>query len=187
MALAKDMGRYGGRKRTSVIAMALCLIATGIGLTALAVILGTLLWKGFGGLAFSVFSQDTPPPGGTGGLRNAIYGSLLMTGIGVALGTPIGILAGTYLAEYGRHTKLTEVVRFINDILLSAPSIVIGLFIYSMMVKPMGHFSGFAGGIVSAAVDGMVVAEAVLAQLLGHERGSNKIIDQTKFGVGTIY
>ena len=84
----------------------------------------------------------TPPPGAAGGLLNAIVGSLIMTVIGVAVGTPLGMLAGTYMAEYGRHSKLTIVVRFINDILLSAPSIVIGLFVYEFIVAPMGHFSG---------------------------------------------
>ena len=89
----------------------------------------------------------TPPPGSAGGLLNAIAGSLIMTVIGVVVGTPLGMLAGTYLAEYGRYSKLAFVVRFINDILLSAPSIVIGLFIYQIVVAPMGHFSGLAGAI----------------------------------------
>ena len=92
----------------------------------------------------------TPPPGADGGLLNPIIGSLIMTVLAVAIGTPIGILAGTYMAEYGRHDKLTSVVRFINDILLSAPSIVIGLFVYEVMVAPMGHFSGCAGAVALA-------------------------------------
>jgi phosphate transport system permease protein len=92
----------------------------------------------------------TPPPGADGGLLNPIMGSLIMTAIGVAIGTPVGILAGTYMAEYGRYSKLAHVVRFINDILLSAPSIVIGLFVYELMVAPMGHFSGIAGAVALA-------------------------------------
>ena len=146
------MGRYGGRRRSSIIAMTLCLLSTVLGLTVLAIILGTLLFKGVGGLSLEVFTQNTPPPGNSGGLWNAIFGSLLMTAMGVAFGTPIGILAGTYLAEYGRHTRLSSVVRFINDILLSAPSIVVGLFIYTIMVRPMGHFSAYAGGIALAVI-----------------------------------
>ena len=90
----------------------------------------------------------TPPPGAVGGLLNAIVGSLIMTGLALLIGAPIGILAGTYMAEYGRHGQLTSIVRFINDILLSAPSIVVGLFIYEVMVRPMGHFSGIAGAVV---------------------------------------
>src|ERR1700724_330757 len=92
----------------------------------------------------------TPPPGSEGGLLSAIFGSLVMTVIAVAIGTPLGILAGTYLAEYGRYDKLTMVVRFINDILLSAPSIVVGLFVYEVMVKQMGHFSAWAGAVALA-------------------------------------
>ena len=115
-------------------------------------ILGVLLYEGVGGLSLSVFTENTPPPGSAGGLLNAIAGSLLMTVLAVLIGTPIGILAGTYLAEYGRHDKLSSVVRFINDILLSAPSIVIGLFIYEVMVAPMGHFSGWAGAVALAVI-----------------------------------
>ena len=105
-------------------------------------ILGALLWEGFSGLSLAVFTEMTPPPGADGGLLNPIVGSLIMTILAVLIGTPVGILAGTYMAEYGRHDRLTSVVRFINDILLSAPSIVVGLFIYEVMVAPMGHFSG---------------------------------------------
>src|SRR5206468_2588790 len=100
----------------------------------------------------AVVTEMTPPPGAAGGLLNAIVGSLALTVLAVAIGTPIGILAGTYLAEYGRHDKLSSVVRFINDILLSAPSIVIGLFIYEIMVAPMGHFSGYAGAVALAVI-----------------------------------
>src|SRR5262245_66644638 len=94
----------------------------------------------------------TPPPGSAGGLLNPIMGSLILTGLAVLLGTPLGILAGTYMAEYGRHEKLTSVIRFINDILLSAPSIVVGLFIYEVMVAPMGHFSALAGDVAAAVI-----------------------------------
>jgi phosphate transport system permease protein len=110
------------------------------------------LWEGFSGLNLAVFTQMTPPPGSAGGLLNPIMGSLLMTAVAVALGTPLGILAGTYMAEYGRYDKLSFVVRFINDILLSAPSIVIGLFIYEIMVAQMGHFSGWAGSASLAVI-----------------------------------
>jgi phosphate transport system permease protein len=115
-------------------------------------ILGVLLYEGVGGLSLAVFTENTPPPGSAGGLLNAIAGSLLMTILAVLIGTPIGLLAGTYLAEYGRHDKLSSVVRFINDILLSAPSIVVGLFIYEVMVAPMGHFSGWAGAVALAVI-----------------------------------
>ena len=126
--------------------------ATGFGLGWLVAILGVLLWEGFSGLSLAVFTEMTPPPGSAGGLLNAIAGSLMLTTLAVAIGTPIGILAGTYMAEYGRHDKLASVVRFINDILLSAPSIVIGLFIYEVMVYPMGHFSGWAGAVALAVI-----------------------------------
>ena len=142
--------RYAARRRRNGIATALALSATTIGLGWLALILGSLLWQGFSGLSPAVFTQMTPPPGASGGLLNPIIGSLMLTAIAVAIGTPIGILAGTYMAEYGRYDRLTSVVRFINDILLSAPSIVVGLFIYEVMVAPMGHFSGWAGGVALA-------------------------------------
>jgi phosphate transport system permease protein len=150
--MAQNLARYRNRKLTSMIAMTLCIISTLAGLAVLAIILGTLLFKGLGGLSLAVFTENTPPPGNTGGLWNAIFGSVVMTSLGVAIGTPIGILAGTYLAEYGRHSKLADVVRFINDILLSAPSIVIGLFVYTVMVRPLGHFSAFAGSIALAII-----------------------------------
>ena len=138
---------YNRRRATNSIIMVLAWFAALSGIFVLSLILGTLLYKGFGGISWAVFSQNTPPPGSAGGLLNAIYGSVVMTLIGTALGTPIGILAGTYMAEYGRSTRLTMVVRFINDILLSAPSIVIGLFVYEMLVVTMGHFSAWAGGV----------------------------------------
>jgi phosphate transport system permease protein len=130
--------------------MGLSVAAAGFGLSWLFLILAVLFWKGLSGVSFAVFTQMTPPPGSAGGLLNAIAGSLIMTVIGVAVGTPLGLLAGTYLAEYGRHAKLAFVVRFINDILLSAPSIVIGLFVYQIVVAPMGHFSAIAGAVALA-------------------------------------
>jgi phosphate transport system permease protein len=118
-----------------------------LGLAALAFILGALIVDGVAGLNGKVFTEMTPPPTIEGGLLNAIVGSLLMSGLAVAAGTPIGIFAGTYLAEYGRHTRIAFIVRFVNDILLSAPSIIIGLFVYEVMVAPMGHFSAWAGAV----------------------------------------
>jgi phosphate transport system permease protein len=144
--------RYTRRRRRNAIAKALALAATLVGLGWLVLILGALLWQGFGGLSPAVFTEMTPPPGSAGGLLNPIIGSLILTVLAVVIGTPIGILAGTYMAEYGRYDKLTSVVRFINDILLSAPSIVVGLFIYEVMVAPMGHFSGYAGGVALAVL-----------------------------------
>ena len=147
-----DTHRYQARRRSNAVAMGLALAATAFGLGWLVLVLGALLWKGFSGLSPAVFTQMTPPPGASGGLLNPIIGSLILTILAVAIGTPIGILAGTYMAEYGRHDRLSSVVRFINDILLSAPSIVIGLFIYEVMVAPMGHFSGLAGGVALAVI-----------------------------------
>jgi phosphate transport system permease protein len=144
--------RYPRRRRRNAVAMTLSLAATLFGLGWLVLILGALLWHGFGGLSLAVFTQMTPPPGGTGGLLNPLIGSLMITVLAVLIGTPIGVLAGTYMAEYGRYDRLTSVVRFINDILLSAPSIVVGLFIYEVMVAPMGHFSGLAGGVALAVI-----------------------------------
>jgi phosphate transport system permease protein len=138
------------RRVRSRIYMGLCTASAGLGLVMLAIILGTLLYNGFAGLNLAVFTEMTPPPGSAGGLLNAIVGSLIMTALAVAIGTPVSILAGTYLAEYGRYSRLAHVTRFINDILLSAPSIVIGLFVYEILVTTMGHFSGFAGAVALA-------------------------------------
>ncbi len=146
------MDLYARRRLRNRIVMVLSYAATGVGLGWLALILGTLLFEGASGLSLKVFTEMTPPPGADGGLLNPIIGSLIMTTIAVAIGTPVGILAGTYMAEYGRYSKLAHVVRFINDILLSAPSIVIGLFIYEVMVAPMGHFSGIAGAVALAVL-----------------------------------
>jgi phosphate transport system permease protein len=143
---------YAGRRRRNRITMGLSLAATLFGLGWLVLILGELLWQGFSGLSLAVFSEMTPPPGADGGLLNPIVGSLILTVLAVLIGTPVGMLAGTYMAEYGRYDPLSSVVRFINDILLSAPSIVVGLFIYELMVAPMGHFSGFAGAVALAVL-----------------------------------
>ena len=149
---AMDTRRYKARRRNNAVAMGSALAATAFGLGWLVLVLGALLWKGFSGLSPAVFTQMTPPPGSSGGLLNAIAGSLIMTLIGVVVGTPLGLFAGTYLAEYGRYSRLAIVVRFINDILLSAPSIVIGLFIYEIVVVPMGHFSAIAGSLALAVL-----------------------------------
>ena len=152
MATARLASVYATRRRRNGIAVGLAIAATLFGLTWLVLILADLLWEGFSGLNLAVFTQMTPPPGSKGGLLIPIVGSLLMTVIAVAIGTPLGMLAGTYMAEYGRYDKLSTVVRFINDILLSAPSIVIGLFIYEIMVAQMGHFSGWAGAVSLAVI-----------------------------------
>ncbi len=146
------MNRLRRRKLMSSLALAFAGVATVVGLFFLAVILWTLVSRGLHGLSTATFTQMTPPPGNAGGLLNAIYGSLLMTGIGLAIGAPVGILAGTYLAEYGRGTKLATVVRFVNDVLLSAPSIIVGLFVYELMVVRMGHFSAIAGAVALAVI-----------------------------------
>ena len=140
------------RRLTAALALGASGIATLIGLAFLAAILWTLIARGLGGLSWHVFTQTTPAPGSNGGLINAIYGSVVMTLLGVLIGAPIGILAATYLSEYGRTARLSTVIRFINDVLLSAPSIVIGLFVYTLVVVPMSHFSGIAGAIALAII-----------------------------------
>ncbi|HTE36226.1 MAG TPA: phosphate ABC transporter permease PstA [Reyranella sp.] len=152
MANASTNALYAGRKRRNTIATTLAWAAAAFGLGWLILILGVLVYKGIDGLSLAVFTENTPPPGSAGGLLNAIMGSIVMTFLAVIIGTPIGILAGTYLAEYGRHDKLASIVRFINDILLSAPSVVVGLFIYEIAVAPIGHFSGYAGSLALAVI-----------------------------------
>jgi phosphate transport system permease protein len=147
-----DRTIYAARQRKNAVAKGLALAATVFGLGWLVLILGVLIWNGLGGLSLAVFTEMTPPPGQAGGLLNPIVGSLVLTILAVVIGTPIGILAGTYLAEYGKHENISSVIRFINDILLSAPSIVVGLFIYEVMVAPMGHFSGYAGAVALAVI-----------------------------------
>src|SRR5271165_5865615 len=144
------MNLYNRRRGTNIIVLTLSLGATGLALVILFLILGTLLVNGVPALTFDLFTRTTPPPGSTGGLANAIYGSVVMTLVATLAGTPVGILCGTFLAEYGRGSALAPAVRFVNDILLSAPSIVIGLFVYEIVVVPMGHFSAWAGSIALA-------------------------------------
>lgn len=136
---------YLRRKLTNTIITTFAICAAAFGLLFLAWVLWTLIIRGAGGLNMEVITEMTPPPGADGGLLNPIFGSLVMTGAATLIGTPIGILAGTYMAEYGRYNKLSMVIRFINDVLLSAPSIVIGLFVYEVLVVRMGHFSAWAG------------------------------------------
>jgi phosphate transport system permease protein len=141
---------YARRKRANMILVLASLGATIIGVAWLFVILYELLLNGLSALGPALLTQMTPPPGSKGGLLNPIMGTILMTGIGTLIGAPVGIMAGTYLAEYGQHGRIAGVVRFINDILLSAPSIIIGLFVYDIMVLQMGHFSGWAGAVALA-------------------------------------
>jgi phosphate transport system permease protein len=143
---------YTSRARTNKVLLTLSAIALAFGLFWLAWIIFTLLSKGASALSYTLFTQITPPPGADGGLMNAIYGSVMMAGLGTLIGTPIGILAGTYLAEYGQRGWLAPATRFINDVLLSAPSIVIGLFIYTVVVARMNHFSGWAGTLALAVI-----------------------------------
>jgi phosphate transport system permease protein len=161
-----DVSLYRRRRRRNWMAMFLSLAATLVGLGWLVLILGVLLWEGFSGLSLKVFTEMTPPPGADGGLLNPIVGSLIMTVLAVLFGTPIGILAGTYMAEYGRYARTTSVVRFINDILLSAPSIIVGLFIYEVMVAQMGHFSAWAGAVALAVIVVPVVIRTTEDMLL---------------------
>ena len=146
------MNRLQRRKITSTLALGLSGVATLIGLVCLGAILWKLIGSGLAGVSLALFTEMTPPPGSAGGLLNAIYGSVVMTLLGICVGAPIGILAGTHLAEYGRGSKLSAVIRFINDVLLSAPSIIIGLFTYEMMVVRMGHFSALAGAVALGVI-----------------------------------
>ncbi len=148
--VARALGRR--RHRTNLIVKTLCVTATVIGLALLASILFTLLWRGLGGLSLNVFVTSTKPPGSNGGLLNAIIGTLIQTALGTAIGTPIGLMVGTYLAEYSQGSRISDVVRFVSDVLLSAPSILIGLFIYQLVVEPMGGFSGIAGSLALAVL-----------------------------------
>jgi phosphate transport system permease protein len=140
------------RRRTDMIIRAACFAATLIGVLFLISILGTLFWNGFSALSLKVFTDVTRPPGSDGGLLNAIIGSIIQTFIGTAIGTPIGLLVGTYLAEYAKASPLGHAVRFVSDILLSAPSILIGLFVYQVLVVPFGGFSGWAGCVALAII-----------------------------------
>lgn len=146
------MSLASSRYRKNRIAVALSLAAAGFGLFFLAAILWTLLWNGLSAIRPSIFLEMTPPPGSDGGLANAIFGSLAMTLVAILIATPIGILAGTYLSEYARGSKIGEAAKFINDVLLSAPSIIVGLFVYAILVVPFGHFSGWSGAVALAVI-----------------------------------
>ena len=143
---------YARRKIANRLVTICSIGAAAIGLAFLFLVLWTLVVKGIGGLDLSIVTEMTPPPGAAGGLLNAIVGSLIMTVLGTLIGAPLGLLAGTYMAEYGKYAKITVVIRFINDVLLSAPSIVIGLFVYEIMVVSMGHFSAWAGVVALAII-----------------------------------
>ena len=144
--------RYGMRRIKNVVAQAFAIIATAFGLFWLAWILWTTLHNGLASINGALFTAMTPPPGESGGLLNAFFGSALMSLLGIAMGAPIGVLAGTYLAEYSSRSRIGDVIRFVNDILLSAPSIVLGLFVYTLVVARMGHFSALAGAIALAFI-----------------------------------
>ena len=146
------MNLYTRRRIINGFNLTVSMLATLFGLFWLVWLLWTLLSNGLEWISLDMFTKITPPPGSAGGLSNAILGSVIMTGVGVALGTPIGILAGTYLSEFGRASKFAPVVRFVNDILLSAPSIIIGVFIYEVVVISMGHFSAWAGALALALI-----------------------------------
>jgi phosphate transport system permease protein len=161
-----NRARYARRCAVNQVFLILSMVAAAIGIIALALILYALLKNGIAGLSTKLFTLNTPPPGSAGGLANAILGSLVMSFIAVAIGTPIGVFAGTYLAEYGRHSWLAFIVRFINDIMLSAPSILIGLFIYELLVLRMGHFSGWAGSAALAVIVIPVVVRTTENMLL---------------------
>jgi phosphate transport system permease protein len=143
---------YTRRRLVNVFNLGMSLLTTAFGLSWLIWLLWTLLHAGLPALNWAVFTENTPPPGSAGGLANAIVGSLLMTGLGILIGAPAGILAGTYLSEFGRNGKVASTVRFVNDILLSAPSIIIGVFVYELVVMRAGHFSGWAGALALALI-----------------------------------
>ncbi|HEY4345154.1 MAG TPA: phosphate ABC transporter permease PstA [Parvibaculum sp.] len=160
------MTRVQSRRLVNLVVTVLSLAITALILSVLAAILWTLVSNGVSALKPSLFTESTPPPGSAGGLLNAIYGSAMMTGLAILAATPIGVLAGTYLSEYGRGSKVAEGVRFINDVLLSAPSIIIGLFVYGIVVIQMGHFSAFAG-IVALAIIAIPIIVRTTEDMLG--------------------
>lgn len=141
------ISKYQRRKLINLFNLTASILVTVFGLIMLAWILTVLFGKGFQYINWAVFTEMTPPPGAQGGLLNAIVGTLMLTVFGVLIGTPIGVMAGTYLAEFGGNSRFSSVVRFINDVLLSAPSIVVGVFVYTLVVEPSGHFSGWAGAL----------------------------------------
>jgi len=147
-----SLGLVARRKVLNAVALVAATATTLFGLFWLAWILWTTFSQGAAALSPRLFTEMTPPPGSEGGLLNALFGSFLMVALGVGIGTPIGVLAGTYLAEYGRGSRLANIIRFVNDILLSAPSILIGLFVYELVVAQQGHYSALAGGIALAII-----------------------------------
>jgi len=159
------MELYARRRTTNYIALTIAVAAAGFGLFWLVAILWTLIYNGLSAVNLAMFTEMTPPPGSAGGLLNAIFGSLVLTVGGTIIGTPIGMMAGTYLAEYGKNNALAQTIRFINDILLSAPSIVVGLFVYVVVVAQMGHFSAWAG-IVALAIIGLPVVVRTTEDML---------------------
>jgi len=153
MAVNMDQGLYRRRRIANSLGMATSMLAMALGLTVLLWILLVLFSNGFAALDWDMLTKDTPAPGTDGGgLRNAIVGSLMMVGLSVLVATPVGILAGIYLTEYGDHSKTAELTRFVTDIMLSAPSIVIGLFVYAIVVATLGRFSGYAGSMALALI-----------------------------------
>jgi phosphate transport system permease protein len=161
-----NAGLYTRRRLRNRIFIALSVGAAAFGIGWLALILGLLIVEGASGMNGTLFTQMTPPPGSSGGVANAIFGSVVMSALAVVVGTPIGIFAGTWLAEYGRHSRLAAFVRFVNDILLSAPSILVGLFIYELFVVRMGHFSAIAGAAALAVIVIPVVVRTTENMLL---------------------
>jgi phosphate transport system permease protein len=159
------MDLYRRRRATNYAALTIAMAAAAFGLFWLIAILWTLIYNGVSGVNLALFTEMTPPPGSAGGLLNAIFGSLVLTIGGTLIGTPIGMMAGTYLAEYGKTNSLAQTIRFINDILLSAPSIVVGLFVYVVVVAQMGHFSAWAG-IVALAIIGLPVVVRTTEDML---------------------
>lgn len=153
MAMNMDQGLYSRRKMTNLLGMATSMVAMALGITVLLWILVVLFTNGFAALDWNMLTHDTPAPGTEGGgLRNAIVGSLMMVGLSVLVATPVGILAGIYLTEYGDQSKTAELTRFVTDIMLSAPSIVVGLFVYAIAVASLGGFSGYAGSFALALI-----------------------------------
>jgi phosphate transport system permease protein len=157
---------YARRRAVNWLYLTLSWAATAVGLAILFFVLWTLVTNGVAALGSDLFTQTTPPPGSRGGIINAIYGSVVMTAVATFVGTPVGVLTGTYLAEFGRGSAVAPVVRFVNDILLSAPSIIIGLFVYGLLVVPFHHFSAWAGSVALAIIVVPVVVRTTEDMLL---------------------
>jgi len=155
--MAVSAARIATRRASNAVFVAFCYLVTAVALTALAAILWSLLSQGLGGIDLAVFTKSTPAPGSSGGLANAIVGSIMLCLLGMAIALIVGILAGTWLAEYAGQSRYGSTVRFLNDVLLSAPSILIGLFVYELLVAPFGGFSGFAGGVALALLAAPVI------------------------------